>query len=145
MPPPPPGFERARVKEGDTLASLAKQSGVADVRIAEANGVPLPPSGKKPCSWGIDVATWVLSTGGKRNPVDPRQPNNCEPGLGFPDFVDGQAVNLPIGLRSHADKSPPPPASTSTKSKVGAAVAGLALLAAGAAALKKRKKKGAAS
>jgi hypothetical protein len=133
------GWVPSRIRSGDSLASLEKESGVRAEKIASVNGVPW--FGSKTCAWGRAVSAWVLATGGRRQPFIPESPNTCEPGLGFPTFVDGQVILLPAGLRAPST-SPPivPPVKANAKWspwKVGALVVGV--LAGGSALLASEK------
>lgn len=101
--------------EGDTLGSLADLYGVDAVTLAERNGVKPAAGRKKSCSWGRDVDAWVLRTGGRRLPYDPRAPWVCSPGDGFASFAVGQVILLPAG----GPRLPPgkPPSTTTQKTK----------------------------
>jgi hypothetical protein len=99
--------------EGDTLASLEDLYSVDAVTIAERNGVAPAAGRKKSCAWGRDVDAWVLRTGGRRLPYDPRSPWVCSPGDGFASFVAGQVILLPAG----GPRVPPQKPSTTTKKK----------------------------
>lgn len=130
------GWVASVLRAGDSLASLESESGVRAEVIAQKNGVPW--FGSKSCAWGRAVSAWVLATGGARQPFIPESPNACEPGLGFPTFVNGQVILLPSGVRSPAPRGSvvAPPVKTRkagwTPLKIGAVVVGVA---AGASAL----------
>lgn len=132
LPPPPQGWQRSVIIVGDTLALLEKAAGVAAHEIAKANGVPWP--GRKSCQWGRDIAAWVLGTGGARQPFVSTSPNTCEPGLGYPTFVPGQTINLPIGVRPPASSAP---VKVARKSKAPLVVLGVVAVAGAAAAARR--------
>ncbi|MCC7108010.1 MAG: hypothetical protein IT382_01870 [Deltaproteobacteria bacterium] len=131
----PEGWCLSVLQKGDTLADLAKAAKLSPVEVAAKNGVPVPPNPAKPgCQWGLDVAAWVLATGGIRLPVVAGQMNKCEPGKGHVAFLPGQKIYLPGGLRPCAAPAPgAPPVATKTPRRAGF----LLLLALGAYAAKR--------
>jgi len=123
---PPEGYELATLRAGDTLAALEAEEAAhrgltskADVdrvclEITAANGVDGHKA--KSCAWARDVASWVLGTGGRRAAVVAGQANTCEPGKGYPMFVEGQRIFLPVGLRPRTPNQPAePPAPSRAK------------------------------
>lgn len=90
-----------RLIRGDSLDSLAKLYGVSAAEITEANGVKDTPG---TCEWGRAIARMVLheeewkdapGPKGVRCAPSEKTPNKCEPGQGFPCFVEAQILLLP--------------------------------------------------
>lgn len=78
----PDGWCKARLKSGDTLASLEKLYSVPAQNIAKKNGVP----------WSsAAIYSWVLATGGTKTGAKDGQ------GLDIAAFTDSSVILLPKG------------------------------------------------
>jgi hypothetical protein len=145
FPAPPPGWRRSVLRAGDTLASLAAESGVSATELGKVNGVPFP--GSKTCAWGNAIGDMAVASGGgvfregTSIELDASKRNRALCGRDC-RFKGGSVINLPVGVRPAAPEIPSKAIPPKKSSKGGLVAVVLGLLAAGAAAFSSSPKQG---